>query len=663
MNRVLSLAALASLAAAPAALPQGEVVPLEYFATYSAVDDVALSPDGEHIVMRRLTARDGVYIVEVRPTDNLTAQPVRLGAERMEITGVQWVSPEYLRITFRQQVRDSIEGVNQGVYEFKQAIVHHSGEGGFRELDDDVQIARINRADPDNIIIRTAGYNYNDDLEGASFSQLSTPDFYRYNVRTGRQTRILRASQRFGNYQLDQDGNPRFATEINRGDESVSYYWRPDPDEPEWQHVMTWSLTEYDQYGQSGVNVVGFDPDNRSRAYVLAHNGENTIGAHIMNVQTGEITRTIYQREDVDILAPIFEPDLDREPRLVGFVFYADGELQRAFINQRAAEIQSMVDSAFPDTRNSVSCVNDCAQMLVFSQSEQEPGVYYYIENGQPTVIGREYPQLLDAAFGEEIFVNYPARDGLNIPAIVTLPPFGEAPYPLVVVPHGGPWVTEARAYDEWTTVLTNRGYMVMQPQYRGSTGYGIRHWLLSWGQWGITMSDDKDDGVRYLIDQGLADPERVAMFGWSYGGYAAFAAAVRQPPAYNCAIAGAGVSNMDIIQRDFGGSPIQRELIEDGYRGMSPNQFAEDIRMPLLIIHPENDQRVPIYQSEFMVRALERNNIPHRFVRLPDADHFSNTLNFDNQLTLFTELTGFLANECSMPTDQNPPRQGSGRN
>jgi dipeptidyl aminopeptidase/acylaminoacyl peptidase len=127
--------------------------------------------------------------------------------------------------------------------------------------------------------------------------------------------------------------------------------------------------------------------------------------------------------------------------------------------------------------------------------------------------------------------------------------------------------------------------------------------------------------------------------------------------------IAGAGVSDLDVIQRDFGGGAIQRELIAEGYAGMSPNEFAEDIRIPILIIHGEVDQRVPQYQSQFMIRAMERNNIPHRYVELPDADHFSNTLNFENQLTLFTELTGWLANECGMATDQNPSRQGSGRN
>jgi dipeptidyl aminopeptidase/acylaminoacyl peptidase len=646
---------------------QGEVVPLEYFATYSAVSNVALSPDGEYLALRRLTARDGNYIVEVRRTDNLAGDPVRLGAERMDILNVSWISPEYLLVNFRQQIRDRIEGVNQGVYGFRQAIVHHSGRGGFRRVSDDFDIVRRVAEDPDHIIIRTAGLDSDDDIEdigSRSINSVTNPDFYRYNVETGRQQRILRASERFFNYELDQNGNPRFASSLDTGSETVSYFWRPDPDDTRWREVMSWSLTEYDRYGQSGVSVVGFDPDDSSRAYVLAHNGENTIGAHIMDLRTGNIVRTIYQREDVDILGPIFEPDIDREAQLAGFAFYADGELRRAFIDGRAASIQNMVDAAFPDTRNSVySCVNNCSQMLVFSQSSQEPGVYYYIENGQPVVIGRQYPQLLDAALGRETFINYTSRDGRNIPAILTLPPFGEAPYPLVVVPHGGPWVAENRAYDEWVSVLANRGYMVMQPQYRGSEGYGLDHWLSSWGQWGITMSDDKDDGVRYLIDQGLADPDEIAMFGWSYGGYAAFAAAVRQPPVYNCVIAGAGVSDLDVIQRDFGNSPIQRELIAEGYAGMSPNEFAEDIRIPILIIHGEVDQRVPQYQSQFMIRAMQRNSIPHRYVELPDADHFSNTLNFDNQLTLFRELTGWLANECGMATDQNPPRQGSGQN
>lgn len=658
MIRVLALAGIAMAMSAASVEAQGEVVPLEYFATYEAVDNVALSPDGEHIVMRRLTARDGNYIVEVRETDNLTGDPVRLGAERMDITGVTWVSPDYLWVSFRQQVRDSIEGVNQGVFETKRAIVHRTGRGGFRELNDDSQIVRLLPDDPDTIIIRTAGYNYNDNLEGESIARLQYPDFYRYNVRTGRQQRILRANARFDQYFLDQEGNPRFAREVDSGSQMVTYFWRPDPSDPEWQSVTSFSLTEYERYGQFGIAVIGFDPDDDSRAYALAYNGENTIGAHVLDLETGEFVRTIYQRDDVDLLNGISEPDSDREAELAGFIFYEDGEFQRRFIDERSAEIYNIVDGAFPDTFNQViDCVDNCAQMLIFSQSSQEPGVYRYIENGQVTVIGREYPQLLDAALGREAYISYTARDGLEIPAILTVPTFGEAPYPLVVLPHGGPWSADLRAYDEWASVLANRGYLVMQPQYRGSTGYGLRHWLASWGQWGITMSDDKDDGVRYLVEQGLADPDRVAMFGWSYGGYAAFAAAVRQPPAYNCAIAGAGVSNMDIIQRDFGGGRIQRELIEEGYTGMSPNEFAEDVRMPLLIIHGEVDQRVPQYQSQYMINALERNNVPHRYVELPDADHFSSTLDFDNQLTLYTELTSWLANECGMPTAQNPAR------
>lgn len=662
MMRKLVLGAIAGLMAAGSALAvQGEVVPLEYFATYPAVANVGLSPDGEHIAMRRLTARDGDYIVEVYSTADFSAEPVRLGADRMEILGVSWIAPEYLLVRFRQQVRDRIEGVNQGVFEFRQAIVHWSGEGGFRTLNDDVQIVRRMADDPDHIIIRTAGLDADttiEDLRGRSIGRVSTPDFYRYNVRTGRQSRILRGSSRFGNYVLDQEGNPRFATELDRANEEVIYFWRPDPDNPEWREVMRWSLTEYDTYGQTGINVVGFDPERDYRAYVLAHNGENTVGAHIMDLRNGEYVRTIYQREDVDILGSRFEPHIDREPELAGFSFYADGERQYAWISQEMADLQAVVDNAFPDTRNTiVNCVNNCAQMLVFSQSAQEPGVYYYIANGQPVVIGRSFPQLLDAAFGREEFITYEARDGLRIPAILTLPAFGEAPYPLVVMPHGGPWVSETRAFDEWTTVLTNRGYMVMQPQYRGTLGYGIDHWLRSWGQWGITMSDDKDDGVRYLVDSGLAEADQVAMFGWSYGGYAAFAAAVRQPPVYNCAIAGAGVSDLDVIQRDFGGGGIQSELIDEGYAGMSPSEFASDMRIPLLIIHGEVDQRVPQYQSQFMIRALERNGIPHRYVELPGADHFSNTLNYDNQVTLYTELTGWLANECGMPTPQNPAR------
>ncbi len=204
--------------------------------------------------------------------------------------------------------------------------------------------------------------------------------------------------------------------------------------------------------------------------------------------------------------------------------------------------------------------------------------------------------------------------------------------------------------YDEWGQFLASRGYLVMQPQFRGSLGYGIDHWTSSFGEWGLAMQDDKDDGARWLVGQGLADPDRLAMFGWSYGGYAALVASLRDDQLYQCAIAGAPVSDPIRFRANFRGgglSRIQFAQLEEGYAGLVPEDMTADVNIPIMLVHGDLDQRVLIRHSRAFVNGLERNNKPHRFVILEGADHFFNTLFYEHQIELYTEISNFLSNDC----------------
>ena len=638
---------------------QNDVVPLEYFASYEAVQSVGLSPDGTHIAMMRLPARDGNYIVEIHDVERLGEDPVRLNSDRMEIIQVRWASADYLWFTFREQVRERIDGYNQGVYEYRQAIVHRSGEGGFHALFDDARLVRTLPNEDNIVIMSTADYNHGDDSEGRSYGDLYSPDFYRYNLETRRRNRIMRGNLRFGNFDFDVDGNPRFAEEFDYDRQIQMYFWRANAEESEWSEVFRYDIQNAAEFGITGINLIGFDPLNENYGFVIMNNGRDTVGAYVMDLQSGDIVEPLMVHDQADITQVIYTPDIDL-PRYVAAVgVIVDGEDEYAFIDGRTQAIYAMIDEAFPDMDNSVlACTNNCAQMLVYSQSPQEPGVYYLIRDGQPTILAREYPQLIDAALGDEIYFEATARDGIRIPTYVTLPGAGgNGPHPAVIMPHGGPWASDHPGYDEWAAVLSNRGYVVIRPQYRGGTDFGLEHWMAGFGQWGLTMQDDLDDSVAGLVAEGLVDPDRVAMFGWSYGGYTSLVAAIRNENVYQCAIAGAAVSDLDRIRRETRRSPILRDLQLRAFAGVSPTEHADDVRKPLLIIQGDVDQRVPPYHAEAMIRALNRNNVPHRFVELEGADHFSNTLDYNHQLTLYTELTSWLANECGMPTVQNPAR------
>jgi dipeptidyl aminopeptidase/acylaminoacyl peptidase len=155
------------------------------------------------------------------------------------------------------------------------------------------------------------------------------------------------------------------------------------------------------------------------------------------------------------------------------------------------------------------------------------------------------------------------------------------------------------------------------------------------------------DDGALFLVDQGIADPDRLAMFGWSFGGYSAFAASIRQPQIYQCTIAGAGVGDPVEFRAFFTRNRFGRELLEEGYAGLNTVARTADVSVPILVVHGELDQRVRLYHSEQFVAGLERANKPHRFVVLEDADHFDNTLDYDHRMELYTEMLSFLRNDC----------------
>ncbi len=164
-------------------------------------------------------------------------------------------------------------------------------------------------------------------------------------------------------------------------------------------------------------------------------------------------------------------------------------------------------------------------------------------------------------------------------------------------MPHGGPWARDSLRFDLWAQFLANRGYLVLQPQYRGSEGWGQKLWRAGDREWGGKMQDDKDDGAKWLVEQGLADKDRIAIYGYSYGGYAAMAAIVRPDTPYQCAISGAGLSELRYFDKVTFEGAYGREFQNPTIKGLSPLDVAKEASIPIYIFHGNRDQRVPIEQ------------------------------------------------------------------
>ena len=280
----------------------------------------------------------------------------------------------------------------------------------------------------------------------------------------------------------------------------------------------------------------------------------------------------------------------------------------------------------------------DGSRVIAEVEGPSQPPVYYLVDFGshRADIVGEAYPGLDNVTLGAVRSITFQAQDGTAIPAYLTLPP-GKEPkaLPMVVLPHGGPEARDEPEFDWLAQFLATRGYAVLQPQFRGSTGFGAAFERAGERQWGGLMQNDVTDGVKAMVQQGIADPRRICIVGGSYGGYAALAGAAFTRNLYACAVSVNGVSDLPGMlmyeQRHYGpesdavaywnheiGTPSEQTVIDH-----SPVNAADHVNAPILLLHATDDTVVPVQQSEEMASALERLGKPVTFVKLPGEDHW----------------------------------------
>jgi dipeptidyl aminopeptidase/acylaminoacyl peptidase len=264
--------------------------------------------------------------------------------------------------------------------------------------------------------------------------------------------------------------------------------------------------------------------------------------------------------------------------------------------------------------------------------------------------LGSQRPDVAPSDIGEQRWIKYTARDGLSIPAILDLPvgwKQGDAALPTIIHPHGGPWARDNTGWDAsgWVPFLTSRGYAVLRPQYRGSSGLGRKLWLAGDAQWGQKMQDDNDDGAAWLVKQGITNPGRIAIFGYSYGGFAAAAAVVRPNSPYQCAIAGAPVTNLAKLGWSWSESRLQRILQGQTVKGMDPMLNTDKANIPLLTYVGDRDVRTPSFHAKDFYDAV-KGKVHAQFELIPDMPH-SMPWYPRHQTATLTLISQFLSKDC----------------
>ena len=313
-------------------------------------------------------------------------------------------------------------------------------------------------------------------------------------------------------------------------------------------------------------------------------------------------------------------------------------------------EIQADLDRTLgPDNARIIDWSRDRKKLLVEVGDPSQAGALYYWNTDGAAMhrIAWNNDDLKDRRLSPVSTVQYKARDGTMIEAVLTLPRGRTAQHlPLIVMPHGGPGARDAEEYDWWVQFLAEQGYAVIQPNYRGSTGYGKAFHDLGKGEWGLKMQDDLLDAVTFLAAQGVADPGRVCIVGASYGGYAAMRGAQRDGAHYRCAAAFAGISDIAAMlkyDRNLFGKGITdywKKQATD-FTAVSPRFHAGDFGAPILIAHGVADKRVPVKQSRMLVSELQKAGKPYQYLEQKYGDHhFSRA---EDRLEFLKALQAFL--------------------
>lgn len=646
----------------------GQPIPVESLARLPALQSVSMSPDGKHLVGLIPSPNDkDATALATWDTDSLSTGPkvVTPSGDHMKFISAFALKAGKILATARQEWTGDLGGCGEGkavgatktfvvkTYltgddqkDFGEAFTNDRRQVGISkntelcmEIGGTSSLVDMLPLDPDRVIISR--------LSEATW----TSNYYLYNLKTKQTELLFKGGNRASPSLFDsRTGKVLAKSQIEPiGDDYQQQVLLLNAKTGQFdlQPPLTTKLS--DRYT---VNVAGVD-DATGKFYILTDQFSDQMQARMYDPVTQKYDpEATVADKNFSIGGLLFSTRASNFNQIVGFV--VDGpSRQVVYVDPALKAIQESIKQAFPGQQVSISSyTDDLSKVLFTTQSASDPGAYHLLVDKKHVAnLGSTRPWIGKDLTGTESWVTYKARDGREIPAILDLPAGwkqGDAAAPTIIMPHGGPWARDYEGWDAsgWVPMLTSRGYAVLRPQYRGSEGLGRDLWRAGDKEWGLKMSDDLDDGAAWLVSQKIAAKNRIAIFGYSYGGFAAVAATVRSPSPYQCAIAGAPVADLGRLGTSWSDNRLQRILQGKTVKGMDPMKNADKAHLPIMLFDGTRDVRTPpAIHAEPFYEAV-KNKVPAQFHSIADMPHSMPWYPSQQRETLNLILS-FLGKDC----------------
>ena len=601
------------------------IIPLEDFFKNSEISLLRLSPNGKYLAY--LKPYKNRMNIHVRPLDDSEPERRITNQAERDIAGFDWKENDTL--VFMKDF-----GGDENFHIFRVSAKGEEERDLTPFKDTKVEIIDwLKDISEDHILI------------GTNQREKTVFDVYSLNVETGDIQMVLKNTKNFVNYLTDHEGKVRVAVSQS-GTDSLIYY--RETEQEEFQKIMTVDFKD-------SFHPLLFDFDNKN-FYVSSNLGRDKTAIQIFDPQTKKILSTLFDHPEVDV----DNLKHSKKRKIITNVSYTTWKTQQHFFDSVEEGIFKHLQPKFPGKEIVFTSSNKEEDLrILFVSSDRDAGTYYLYNTNNKNLkkIATSRPWLKEESLSEVRPVLYTSRDGLNIHGYLTLPKEHDkgTKRPVVIFPHGGPWWRDIWRYDPYVQFLVSRGYAVFQMNFRGSTGYGKKFWLASMKQWGKKMQDDITDGVQYLIDEGIADENKIAIYGGSYGGYAVLAGLAFTPDLYACGVDEVGVSNLFTLMESI--PPYWELWREEHYklighpekdkqllREASPFFHADKIKAPLFVVQGANDPRVKKAESDQIVKALEDRGVQVPYLVKDNEGH--GFCNEENQLE-FVRLMEVFLEDC----------------
>ncbi len=637
-----SAVAVTALLSASAALA---APPAEAFGNLPVITEARLSPDGKHLaIIRPLNGRP---VVTVYQLDSPTAVPQNAGFPDAIADDIIWANNSRLVCTFRTNLK---EKYGSGIYELSRAV-SVSVDGGpavflMNDTPKDVHwssgVVDQDPTDTGHVLMEFVETDAQLHGDSPRVYDQNFLDLFRVDLTTGTSDIIAHGSRNTIRYVMDGLGHA-----IARIDET---------DDLE-DHLLLGGreVASYNVRGGSKWGIDGVTEDGGALA-VSAIGNEGIEALYGYKLGDKDLGPPLFLDPNYDVNSVLYD---DHENRVIGVSYIAD-KAEYKYFDPVREKIKERLEHALAGQSISLESRDAAgANYVIAAEGPKSPATYYLFSpaTSQLSVVATAYPGLAATDLGEEKPYPYKSRDGFDIRAYLTLPSGKPAKnLPMVVFPHGGPAARDELEFDWWAQFMASRGYAVLQPNFRGSSGYGVAFRDAGNGEWAGKVQNDLEDGVRKLVADGIADPKRICIVGASYGGYAALAGATFRPNLYACAISYAGLADLslylDHMANATGNDSVPISVWEarmgasrsetGKLDAISPAAHADQVKIPVLLIHSSKDITVPIEQSEAENKALQSAGKDVQFITLDGDDHYLSL--GETRIRLLKEVDRFLA-------------------